>query len=150
MLPPITRADPSVPAQNLFISKYNSTPLVGPPRSREGTLGLWQEIFCFVRNGYSIEVPINDSIFELLLKIASLLTRTTSKQISNKTIISLHNFSWNMFRGNSSWLRGSYDNITLQRVRTNRFNPRHQLSYLVAKCLFKLYFWKCEKEGLGK
>jgi hypothetical protein len=38
------------------------------PRRQGGTLGLWREIFCFVRNGYSIEVPINSPIFKLLFK----------------------------------------------------------------------------------
>jgi hypothetical protein len=117
MLPLITRVNPSVPAQNLFVSKYKSTPLVGPPRSRGGTLGLWREIFCFVRNGYSIEVPTNDPIFDYCLKShrfwrEPLRNKFPTKQLSLFTIF--HETCFGATPAGSG-IMGSYDNITLQR-----------------------------------
>jgi hypothetical protein len=42
--------------------------MVDDPSEQGSALGLWQELICFVRNGYSIETLISGSIFKLLLK----------------------------------------------------------------------------------
>jgi hypothetical protein len=65
---PLTRGPLHMSHPNLFILKFCSTPLGGwplpePIRARVGTRAT-----CFVRNGHPREIPINSTIFKLLLK----------------------------------------------------------------------------------
>jgi hypothetical protein len=142
MLPPITRADPSVPPK-ICLFQSSVPPLwVNNLTRRRVALGLWRGASCFVRNTHSKEIPTSSTIFRLLFKIRAAFVKNPNesrfqvKQVPPPPPHSRNRISEHL----AAWLWGSCDNISLQQDRTNRFSPTLPAILSCYQVLVHIYF----------